>query len=301
MLNRLSKELKETNNRILRKLFPYCYMRILGKISTKELDNLFYKFLTKLKIDTLIECGAHEATASLFFEKKGGTSIAIEANPFVYKNITPKSKGNFRSFNLALSNTNEDLILYYPKKNINSAQSTSNKKKGIVYDSVKVQSKKLDDLLRDQLSEIKNLALWLDVEGHQYEVLQGSTISLRNTKIIKIEVESKELFKGQKWDYTKINNFLTENNFSPVYRDFEYEFQFNILYISNDYLLNTEMAINSAKNNLKNKINFFDIITLLTKRKHFFSEAKHFVFNLFGFRLGTKVHILYKNLFQKST
>ena len=116
MLNRLSEELKETNNRILRKLFPYSYMRILGKISTKELDNLFYKFLIKLKIDTLIECGAHEATASLFFEKKGGSSIAIEANPFVYKNITPKSKGNFRSFNLALSNTNEELILYYPKK-----------------------------------------------------------------------------------------------------------------------------------------------------------------------------------------
>ena len=133
-----------------------------------------------------------------------------------------------------------------------------------------MQSTKLDDLLRDRVSEIKNLALWLDVEGHQYEVLQGSTISLRNTKIIKIEVESKELFKGQKWDYTKINNFLTENNFSPVYRDFEYEFQFNILYISNDCLLDTEMAINSAKNNLKNKINFFDIITLLTKRKHFF-------------------------------
>jgi FkbM family methyltransferase len=157
MIDELSNELKISNNQILRKLFPYSYERLLGEISTRELDILFNQLLSKLKIECLIECGAHGAEMSTMFAKQGGKSIAIEANPFVYENITPKSEGNYKSLNVALSNSNDNLNFYFPINNNKSGQSTFFPKDGIQYDKIEVETSRLDDILKKNLKEIKNL------------------------------------------------------------------------------------------------------------------------------------------------
>ena len=113
----LTKELENSNHQILTKLFPFSSKRLLGINTTKELDRLFFKLLKPMNIDYLIECGAHEASASLNFINQGGKSIAIEANPFVYNNITPKSNENLIAINKALSNKKGKLDFFFPKNN----------------------------------------------------------------------------------------------------------------------------------------------------------------------------------------
>ena len=50
----LTEEVKNSINPFLRKMFPFSTTKLLAKITTEELDNLFYKLLKPLKIDYLI-------------------------------------------------------------------------------------------------------------------------------------------------------------------------------------------------------------------------------------------------------
>lgn len=72
--------------------------------------------------------------------------------------------------------------------------------------------------------------LWIDVEGFAYEVLEGSTNILSNISFLKVEVESKETWKGQQTADSVIK-LLKEHNFVPLIRDFEYNTQYNIIFV----------------------------------------------------------------------
>ena len=286
MLKTLTLELRKSNNLLLSKLFPFSTSRLLGQISTQELDSLYYKLLKQLNVDFLIECGAHEATASLNFVKNGGNSLAIEANPFVFKNITPKSFDNYVSVNFALSNKKDKVDFYFPIDNNNSGQSTFSPKKGIKYDKIEVNTIELDELIKQKGIENQNFAFWIDVEGHQKEVFEGSMGSLQNCRLIKIEVEDVELFTDQKWLVHSVNEFLEKNDFVPVFRDFEYVGQFNIIYVKKIFLEEIITLVDSSKENLKKQIGLKKIILFLTKKQNFLSEIKSIVINLFGAKIG---------------
>jgi len=286
----LTEEIKNSINPFLRKMFPFSTTKLLAKITTEELDNLFYKLLKPSKIDYLIECGAHEASASMNFIKQGGKSIAIEANPFVFKNITPKSFENFTSINVALSNKKGRLNFYFPKNNNRSGQSTFLPKKGIEYDKIEVNTVELDELLKEKSIENQNICFWIDVEGLQKEVLEGSLFYLKNNcRFIKIEVESKEIFSKQKWLSKDVDEFLEKNDFLPVFRDFEFDTQFNVLYVKKAHLKELKSIIKQSKTDIQKKINIQKIIFLLFNKQNFIQEAKQFFINSFGSKIGNSI------------
>lgn len=285
--NSLTEELKYSSNPFLRTLFPFSTSRLLEKITTDELDDLFYKLLKALNIDFLIECGAHEATASLNFIKQGGKSIAIEANPFIFNNITPASIDNLISINVALSNKKGKLNFYFPKNNNKSGQSTFLPKKGVEYEMIEVNTIELDELLKTNGIENQNICFWIDVEGLQKEVLEGASFFLKkNCSFIKIEVESKETFVNQKWLVDDINNYLKKNDFIPVFRDFEFDTQFNVLYIKKNFLEETSTLINYSKNNIKKKLNIKKILIFLLEDQNLLREIKQVFINIFGSKIG---------------
>lgn len=286
MLKILTDELRKSNNLFLSKLFPFSTSRLLGQISTKELDSLYHKLLKQLNVSFLIECGAHEATASINFVRNGGNSLAIEANPFVFKNITPKSYDNYVSVNFALSNKKDKLDFFFPIDNNNSGQSTFSPKKGIKYDKIEVNTIELDKLIQEKGIEDQIFAFWIDVEGHQKEVFEGSMDSLQNCRLIKIEVEDVELFTHQKWLVHNVNEFLEKNDFVPVFRDFEYVGQFNIIYVRKNFLEETVTLVSSSKENLKRQIGLKRIILFLTEKQNLLSEIKAIAINIFGPKIG---------------
>lgn len=105
-------------------------------------------------------------------------------------------------------------------------------KNDIEYEKINVKTERLATILNSNSIKDQEIALWIDVEGMQKEVLKSSDNYLKNNcKLIKIEVETKELFNGQKWLYSDIIYFLSQNDFLPIYRDFEYINQFNVLLI----------------------------------------------------------------------
>lgn len=287
-LDQLTKKFKSKSN-LLHFFFPYTSKKLLGPNTTKHLDILYFDLLEKLNIKSLIECGAYEASASIEAIKRGCNALAIEANPNTFQEITPKSNEKLTVMNIGLSEKEEYLNFYYPKKNITEISSTFQKKEGIEYDTVKVLTQPLDTVVKN-LDIISNpFTLWIDVEGFQKQVLFGAknVLTNKNCKFLKIEVEEVEKFKGQLFLSKEIEEFLYEYNFIPVFRDFEYDYQFNVLFIKKEYYSQVSSEIElTIKKSITNSINLFKILRLISNKKIFISEMKALTIRLFGKKFG---------------
>ena len=186
---------------IAKYILPHSFKQVLCEWTTKDLDLLFFKLLYDLNINSLIECGANEASASMRAKEIGVNALGIEANPYTFEKITPKSCKKFSKLNFGLGDENGSMIFYISKSNHTAVNATFKPKQNVNYNTRKVEVKRLDDLIENTDYINSPFALWIDVEGMQKEVLNGAIKTLQNynCRIIKIEVEDQPLFGDQKW------------------------------------------------------------------------------------------------------
>lgn len=213
-------------------------LSLLRKKTASHLDEVFLKLAKVLSIKNLIECGAHEASGSIAFLKNldDSTALAIEANPLTYKQKTILAEQeNLKTLNIGLGSKEGVLPFNFPKDNNTAGQASFIKRPNTEYDCIDVNVKPLDEVINTYYKEDTNLALWVDVEGLSYEVLLGAENTLEQCSLIKVEVETYELWKDQK-TFSSTDKLLRDNGFCAVLRDFEYEGQFNVLYIKNSLL-----------------------------------------------------------------
>jgi FkbM family methyltransferase len=289
-------KLFKSNNIIYHFLFPYTSQKLLGPSTTKFLDILYFDLIKELKISSLVECGAYEASASLEAIKRGCKAYAIEANPNTFNKITPKSNDKLISMNIGLSDKAGYLDFYFPKKNNTEISSTFIKKEDTKYNCVKVPTQTLDFLISKFNIDKEPFSLWIDVEGFQNQVLLGAikTLSKKNCKLIKIEVENVEKFKGQLFLSGEIEKFLKKFDFIPISRDFEYDYQFNVIFVKKNYLSKIDkLALESIKQSVFNSINLKKILFLIKNINILKSEIKFLVINIFGKKTGNFIAKLF--------
>ena len=287
-LDLLTKKFK-SKSKLLHFFFPYTSGKLLGPSTAKYLDILYFNLFKKLKIQFLIECGAYEASASIEAIKRGCSALAIEANPNTFEKITPKTNEKLTSINIGLNDKKEYINFYFPKENNTEISSTFQKKEGTIYNTVKVLTQPLDEVVKDFDSISNPFVLWIDVEGFQKQVLFGAKniLSNKNCKFLKIEVEEVEKFKGQLFLKEEIEQFLYEYNFIPVFRDFEYDYQFNVLFIKKEYYSKVSDQINLCINeSISNSINLYKVLSLISDKNNFISEMKNLIIRLFGKKFG---------------
>ena len=294
----------------LNNLSPINCIKIREK-SAHLLDELYIDLLKNLSIHYFLECGAHDAKTSLNISKDLNIkSIAIEANPETFKNITLKNKHEkVKLINKGLGERNDNLDFYIPKNDkfaMNSSFKLKIRNNNLInYTKYKVKVVKLDDIIEKNISQNSRIALWIDVEGLSDKVLLGTSKYLNNKSIecsiIKIELESKYLWKDQILD-SDIINYLALKNFIPVFRDFEYENQYNIIFVKKNYLENIKKLISEYENKFIN-LHLSDLeidksllekIKLLKKKLSSiqFTPVK-VLFNIFFTILGSKSSYLY--------
>ena len=250
------------------------FLKITSELSPKNieffrnktalwLDECFFDLLKLQNIETLIECGAHEAYASVKFVKEiGRRAVAIEANPIIFKNITSKNNyENITFLNYGLGKYQGELNFYIPKNNKlakNGSFLLKKNKNRENYFASKVKVISLDSLIDKFSYKDERFALWIDVEGYAHEVLQGGLKFLNSIKkecvFIKVEVEEDTIWDNQISD-NKIINLLKDNNYVPILRDFEYENQYNILFIKKKYY-------NLLKKNIEYLYEDFKLVSL---------------------------------------
>jgi FkbM family methyltransferase len=159
-------------------------------------------------LDIGANVGNHTAALAPFFEQviafepNPRTSKLLEANAMLFSNVSVRSYG--------LSNEEGIIQTSYSDENVGGASVTSqstNKNK------VEFHLKRLDDQLpteqRSSVSLIK-----LDVEGHEYEVLCGAVMTLKESSpLILFEINVGEIKHGS----TKAKEFLYANGYTYFY------------------------------------------------------------------------------------
>ncbi|CCK79421.1 FkbM family methyltransferase [Desulfobacula toluolica] len=179
------------------------------ELGTKFLFNLLLKYV---KPEIVCDIGSMDGADAVRFKKilPASKVVLFEANPDNFASICNDAnikKYNITSFHELVWNENcqKDFFLekastvegvdehlrgmssVFLKKSSNDNFTNSIKQKGVRLDS-KIT----------ELGDFNSVALWIDVEGASYEILEGTAKIRQKIKLIHAEVETKEIWKGQK-------------------------------------------------------------------------------------------------------
>ena len=190
MLTKISKNhLKEGNRQIVFPAFDYISNEITldGVFEKKELVT-FFKWLNSLAIATkqsvCIDIGANIGNHSLYFSDYYQKVYSFEPSEKIFDVLSLNSKlvDNIECFNFGCSNRNETALLTSISTNRAGSSISSEEREGEIE---KIKVKTLDATLQD----LSNIGLIkIDVEGHEFEVLEGAEKTIKsNMPIILFE------------------------------------------------------------------------------------------------------------------
>lgn len=212
--------------------------KVFRRQTSSWLDELFFNILQELQVKSFLECGAHEASASMRFMKSiGDNAVAVEANPLTFSEKTlPSQKYGVKAINCGVGQMNGTLDFYIPVEHKTAGYASFRTTPGVEYVTEKIALRTIDKIVLEEFGRVHSFALWVDVEGLALEVLQGGEALLdgKECLVIKVEVETSELFTGQSLA-GDVDEFLRGKDFVPVACDFEYENQFNVIYIKRKF------------------------------------------------------------------
>jgi FkbM family methyltransferase len=195
---------------ILKKIIPEKYLlkkrlkRAIEKNYEKELE-VINQFADKSK--DALDIGVYRGVYSYKLSQNYNLVHSFEPNPLLYPHLKRNLKkiiNNIKLYNLALSDKNGETRLKLPIRN-NSIFSTNIEElyqlgaasihpenKFEKFKEVVVKMKKLDDLkIENKIGFIK-----IDVEGHELEVIKGSSkIISENMPILLVEIEKRHTNK----------------------------------------------------------------------------------------------------------
>lgn len=245
LTNNDNKWINMTNNNLKKQLeffnsgeFDACKNRNGIRRQTGQLLEKYYcQLVAKNNIPITIEVGAHEATFSKTSKELNPACecFAYEANPYVYKKYCEELKKLGVDYqNLAINDSNNDIELSIPIKlkhrflGLDNRISSIHKRDqpNVEYEVVKVKANRLDSLF-EKNHQLK--ALWIDVEGAQYEVLSSFGSMWSSVAFIYIEIEHRNVWSNN-FDIKNINNLFENHGFVEIMRDNLARGQYNAVF-----------------------------------------------------------------------
>lgn len=164
-------------------------------------DKILFDIFERKNSGVCVEVGANDGifgSTSLFFEKLGWECVLVEPNPALCKDLRKVRKA--RVYEYAASNKSGTAILHIVEGAVRadglstiSVDKESHeriKNHGFVSKPVEVRTIALDSILEDARLSGDIDFISIDVEGHEYEVLQGFSIEKWRPGILLVEDNS---------------------------------------------------------------------------------------------------------------
>lgn len=192
---------------------------------------------TDLKPQIIFEIGANYGQDAeglrYYFDLPESNVYCFEAHPDICKEI--KKLYNFNVYNSAVYNQEKEME--FNVVDINSSNTGVSSLLSAEYNKdfkkIKLKSIRMDNFMKEHKID-KIDFLKLDVEGCNYEVLEGFGDRLKDVNVIHIEAEHIEIWKDQKL-FDDIKNILSQNGFVMVYFQ-RYLSQSDSLWIQKKYI-----------------------------------------------------------------
>ena len=169
----------------------YFYMRHLKNLlSPKEYEYL-YIYQNLNKYDAYIDVGVNVGIYSYLFQRSRADVYAFEPNPYLYDYINHVLGRKIHIYNYALSSSKSEQILYVPEHELTSGRSSLHKNTTEKYSksliATKIEAVRFDEIINYR--QYNNIFVKIDVEGHEYEVLQGCDNALKDNLSIDFMIE----------------------------------------------------------------------------------------------------------------
>lgn len=216
--------------------------------SSRRVATFFLKMLELLPVNVSMEIGAHEATYSRKVKtaKPEITVRAFEANPHVYAHFM--LDGTLRELGVdyrhtAIGDKNGAARFHIYESVLGQAEPVDSRRQscllrtdspGAGHYAITTPMATLDMICAAD-GDSARYALWVDAEGFSKQVLAGANSILERTLAIYIELESVGKFEGQALD-REIMASLLDRDFIPILRDFQFNHQYNVIFVKKDSL-----------------------------------------------------------------
>lgn len=170
----------------------------------------FHALLWLLDPDVVLDVGSMDGADSKRFRKLLGKAeiVAFEANPANYSLINSDKEiqnQKIRVVNRLVAGKEGDqsFFIQRPSQETNTfnrgtSSALPRTEPGMVNEEVRVSSVRLDSFLNNEYPQAENVAMWVDVEGFAYEVLESIRDFADRIQLIHVEVETRECWLGQK-------------------------------------------------------------------------------------------------------
>lgn len=171
-----------------------------------NLDVNKFKWLQELNIRTVIDVGGSKGNASLHFHSLFPKAKIYAFEPlrdcFQIMNDKMKHISNFKSFNIALSDTKGQDIIH---RSSYSGCSSLRKMEDIHKNAFPITAGERDEVIQtdtmdnalEQYPLEDNILVKIDVQGLEDKVIAGGIKTLQQAKVAIIETSFVELYKGQ--------------------------------------------------------------------------------------------------------
>ena len=209
-INNLNLYSNHKKNKTSHSLIQKCDFFDVSEINTIKKLNNFYKIF-------LVDCGCNFGFYSFFTASlsKDNQIISIEASKNTLeefnKNFIMNNFNNIKVLNKAVMDLdNQKLVFSESEKDWESSflhNKFSVKKRN------EVETITIDRVLVGKNLEKKLLIIKIDVEGTDFNVLEGAKNTIKVNKPLIIIEFSKYIFKNEKFNYQYLNNFLKINNY----------------------------------------------------------------------------------------
>lgn len=218
------------------------------RLSAVLLRKFYLMAIQRLGGAAVFEIGAFEASFSRQVKAEclpNARIFAFEANPRVFEHFKPQMALNcgIEYLNLAVADYNGEIefeiVTTMHGKPTQNAQVNSIMPRTDEYEceKVKVPCVTIDDFIKQQ-GVSGQFHAWIDVQGACEKVFAGMSKTLKNFATLFVEVEDFPLWQGQ-WLWRDVLQFMLNQGFYPIWRDFERNGQHNVVFVREDFLQNT--------------------------------------------------------------
>jgi FkbM family methyltransferase len=217
---------------------------------------LFRTLAKHLGAEVICDVGAFDCFHSKRFRATGAKVIAFEANPVNFEVLARNaslSAAGIELFNYAAWNRDEEVTF-----NVVDATARGTEWRNMIssirertpdnsYETrpVRVRAVRLDTFLVDLLAgPAPTIALWIDVEGAAYEVLEGIAGIRDRVCLVHVEVETRAFWQGQRL-WPDVDALMRQFGFTPIARR-PGDLQFDVLYMNDRWSGRSRAVISCA-------------------------------------------------------
>lgn len=186
---------------------------------------LFSGLIRQLGVDCVCDVGSRDGDQSLLFRQllPGATVLAFEANPLNFAAMNARAElGAAKIRILPYAMTDQAGTAKFLVTDVDYANPAENRGTSSLFahpelkvrEAVEVPARRLDVVVPAEAPGAKRVALWIDVEGAEYQVCRGLEGIRDRVVALHVETARRPMREGQR-SYAELSRLLADWGFTP--------------------------------------------------------------------------------------